>query len=175
MNLAHRLIGWLDRLAEGVGGVLCWLCLLSMLVTCLLVAFRYLLPGGNIIFMQETVTYLHATVFLLAAGWTLKRGGHVRVDLFYRRFGVRARAWVDALGCLLFLLPVCALLFFSSLDFVALSWSIRETSADAGGVPLVYLLKTLIPVMSLLLAVQGLAELGKNALRLAGAGAGGVN
>ncbi len=171
MNLelkVQQLTRWVDAATEWLGKMLAWLCLLMMLVTCLVVAMRYLFQSGNIIFVQETVTYLHSAVFLLASGWTLKHQGHVRVDLFYRNFSTRTKAWIDALGTLIFLLPICVLIFFSSLDFVGLSWSIRETSGDAGGVPLVYLLKTMIPLMALVLAVQGVAELVRNVLFLCG-------
>lgn len=164
----QKLVSCIDQFTELLGRVLSWLCLAMMLVTCLVVVLRYLFQAGNIIFFQELITYLHATIFLLATGWTLRRGGHVRVDVFYRQFDARKKAWIDALGTLLFLLPLCVFLFFASLDFVGLSWSIREASGDAGGIPLVYLLKTLIPAMCVVLALQAVAELIKNALFLAG-------
>jgi TRAP-type mannitol/chloroaromatic compound transport system permease small subunit len=112
---------------------------------------------------QEAVTYLHATVFMLALGWTFKRNGHVRVDVFYRNFSVRTKAWINSLGILVFLLPFCVFLFFTSLDFVGLSWSISETSNESGGLPIVYLFKSLIPLMCVLLGLQALAELVRNA------------
>ena len=139
-----------------------------MFASCLAVLMRYVFNAGNIIFVQESVTYLHATIFLLASGWALKRDGHVRVDVFYRRFSPEAKAWIDSLGTLIFLLPFCVFMYFASLDFVALSWSIKETSGDAGGIPLVYLLKTLIPLMCILLGMQGIAQLIRNGLFLCG-------
>jgi len=134
---------------------------------------RYVFQGGlfqdgNLIFLQEAVIYLHATLFMLASGWTLKRNGHVRVDVFYRQFSPRKKAWIDSLGILIFLLPICVLIFCTSLGFVALSWSIFERSADAGGIPLVYLLKTLIPTMAVVFALQAIAELLRNACVLCG-------
>lgn len=154
----------LDGLTDVVGRIISWLLVLMMLITCLVVVLRYLFHAGNIIFLQESVSYLHAATFLLAAGWTLRRGGHVRVDIFYRRFKPKTRAWIDALGTLLLLLPFSVFLFWTSLEYVGRAWSIQEASSDAGGIPFVYILKTLIPAFCVLLIVQGVAELIRNGL-----------
>lgn len=162
----HRLVHFLDCVTDIIGKAISFLLLFMMLVTCLVVVLRYLFNSGEIIFLQQVVSYLHATTFLLAAGWTLKRNGHVRVDIFYRKMSARRKAWVDSLGILIFLMPFCVFLFMTSMDFVGRSWSIKETSVDAGGIPYVYLLKTLIPGMAVLLFLQGTAELLRNGLFL---------
>jgi len=167
-QLVRIIVNGIDRLTNWLGTLMSWLCFAMMLMTCIVVTMRYLFHSGNIIFLQESVIYLHSTIFLLATGWALKRNGHVRVDVFYRQFSPIKKAWIDSLGVLIFLLPFCGFLFFASLDFVELSWSRKETSGDAGGIPLVYLLKTLIPAMSIILALQGIAELIKNCLFLCG-------
>ncbi|TQV82742.1 TRAP transporter small permease subunit [Exilibacterium tricleocarpae] len=136
-----------------------------MIITCIVVTMRYGFGLGSIA-LQESVTYLHACVFLLGAAFTLKRDGHVRVDIFYRRFSARGRAWVDSLGTLVFLLPVCGFLLAASWDFVATSWAIREVSPDPGGIPAVFVLKTLLPLAAVTLALQGLAEIARNLLLL---------
>lgn len=156
----------IDRFIAVTGRALAWLTVAMVLVTVLVVVMRYVFGMGSIA-LQEAITYLHASVFLLGVAYTLQRGGHVRVDIFYRRFSDRGRAWVDALGTIVFLLPLCAYLVGSSWDYVAASWRIREGSADAG-IPAVYLLKTLVPTMAVLLALQGLAELFKTAAVLCG-------
>src|SRR5690606_37921123 len=114
------------------------------------------------------VTYMHAAVFLLAAGYTLKRDGHVRVDILYRRFSVRRRAWIDSLGCLIFLLPVAIFTGFLSREFVASYWPLREGATDAGGPSAVYLLKSLIPLIASPRCLQACAELLRNLLLLVG-------
>ena len=111
------------------------------------------------IWLQESVTYLHASVFMLAAAWTLQSGGHVRVDIFYRSFTPRQQAWVNALGHIIFTLPICALIGWGSWDYVVDSWSAREASPEPGGLPFVYLLKGLIPAMAALMALQALSQL----------------
>lgn len=155
----------IDNFTEWTGRIVAWLTLAMMVLMCAVVVMRYLLETGSIA-LQETISYLHATVFLLAAGYTLKRNGHVRVDVFYRRMSARRQALVDTLGGLLFLLPVCVFIFWLSLNYVAASWQVKEVSTEPGGLPWVYLLKSLLLVMPVLLALQGLAEIIRNLLFL---------
>ena len=159
----HRLANLADCINKCVGSAIAWLTLIMMLTTVGIVLLRYLFQTGNLIFLQESVIYMHSACFLLGAGWTLGRGGHVRVDVFYRRWSTRARAWIDAIGTLVFLFPFAFFILFSSLGFVSQSWAIGETSAEPGGIPALYLLKTMIPAMAILLILQGVAELIRNA------------
>jgi TRAP-type mannitol/chloroaromatic compound transport system permease small subunit len=152
-----------DRLNQLVGSAIMWLTLLMMLTTVAVVLLRYVFQAGNLILLQESVIYMHSACFLLGAGWTLGRNGHVRVDVFYRRWSARSKAWIDALGTLIFLFPVAFFILLSSLDYVGQSWAIGETSAEPGGIPALYLLKTMIPAMAVLLILQGIAELIRNA------------
>jgi TRAP-type mannitol/chloroaromatic compound transport system permease small subunit len=103
--------------------------------------------------------YLHGTVFMLGIAYTLKHRSHVRVDILYERLSARTRALVDGVGTLLFLIPFSVFLFWISLDYVAMSWSMGESSGQPGGLPGVYLLKTLLPITALLILLQGMAEL----------------
>jgi len=160
------LIRAIDCLTRCCGRALAWLTLAMVLVTCSVVALRYGFGYGTVA-LQEAVIYLHGLVFMLGAGYTLQRDGHVRVDLLYRNFSPRRRAWVNALGTLLFLLPFCGYVIVSSWEFFVMSWRVREASTD-GGIPAVFLLKSLIPAMAVLLALQGIAELLRSALVLCG-------
>ncbi len=156
----ERLIDAIDALNEAIGRVVSWLALGMVLVTVVVVVLRYAFDLGWIA-MQESVTYLHATLFMLGAGYTLKHGGHVRVDIFYGRMGPRARAWVDLLGTLFLLLPVCGFILWISYEYVAESWSVMEGSREAGGIHGVFLLKSLIPLFCVLMILQGLAMAGR--------------
>lgn len=151
----------IDKLTEGIGKTIAWLTLIMMLVTCLVVLLRYGFNIGSIA-LQETVTYLHAIVLLMGAGYTLKHNGHVRVDILYQRFSYKIQAWIDLLGTLLFLFPVCIFIIWFSWDYVASSIAIQEKSQESGGLPFVYLLKLMIPTMAVLLLIQGIAEAIKN-------------
>ncbi len=154
LSLSDRL----DRISTNIGRASAWLALALVLVTFLVVVLRYQFDAGSIA-MQESALYLHATLFMLGAAWTLKIDGHVRVDVLYRHFNNRGRAIADLLGTLVFLLPTCGFLLWVSLDYVEAAWRVREGSPEAGGLPFVYLLKTLIPVATLLLIVQGISQL----------------
>ena len=112
--------------------------------------------------------YLHAMLFMLASGYTLKHNAHVRVDVLYRNFSPRRKAWVDIFGTLFLLFPMCGFILYVSLDFVQFSWQIQERSGEAEGLPYVYVLKTLIPVMAGMLLFQGLVELLRNGAILLG-------
>jgi TRAP-type mannitol/chloroaromatic compound transport system permease small subunit len=118
--------------------------------------------------MQESITYLYALVFLLGTAYTLKHDGHVRVDIFYRTMRPKAKALVNLCGILLLLLPTCVFLFWVSWDYVADSWSVRESSREAGGLPGVFLLKTVILVMTALIFLQGISDLLRSVLILCG-------
>jgi len=163
----QRLLVWIDTLITACGRSIAWLVLLMVLISFSVAVLRYLFDIGWIA-LQESVTYLHALVFMLGIPYTLNRDRHVRVDIFNRRFNARTRAWVDLLGTLVLLLPVFVTLFWLSLNYVMASWSVLESSPEAGGLPLVFLLKSLLLLMPLLMILQGLAWLLRNLLFLTG-------
>ena len=159
------LINSIDRFTEVSGRLLSWLTILMVVLVVVVVITRYFLEIGSIA-LQESVTYLHAMVFMLGLAFTLKRGGHVRVDIFYRGYSIRGKAIVDLLGGLLFLLPFCLLIFISSWDYVLASWAIGEGSSENSGIAAIYLLKTLMLIMPATLLLQGVAEILKALLVL---------
>jgi TRAP-type mannitol/chloroaromatic compound transport system permease small subunit len=160
MSTARRLAAFaaaIDRLTAAVGRAVTWCLIAMVLVQVTVVLMRYVLGVGSI-WLSEAIVYAHATLFMLAAAWVLQRGGHVRVDIFYADAVPRTRAIVDLLGALLLLLPFVGVLAWVSLPYVARSWTILERSRETSGLPLVFLLKTLIPLFSALLALQGFAQ-----------------
>ena len=157
----------LDQASEWLGKSLAWLILIMMLIQFLIVVLRYAF-NFNSIPMQESVMYMHASVFMLAAGYTLKHDGHVRVDIFYRGMTARKKALVDLLGTLFLLMPVMIFVILSSLGYVEKSWAIHEGSPESGGIPGVFLLKTLIPAFAGLMMLQGIVEIARNAMILTG-------
>lgn len=149
MKGVEAVVAWLGR---GVA----WLLVLMVTLTFCVVVLRYGFDQGWI-WMQESVTYLHAAVFMVAAAWTLQDDGHVRVDIFFRDGSDRYRALVNLAGTLLLLLPFCVFLLLIGWEYVFVSWKLLEGSREAGGLPLVYLLKSLILVMPALLLLQAIA------------------
>jgi len=156
MDTLARIARLIDQLSEWTGRAIAWLTLGMVLVTFAVVLLRYLFNTGWIA-MQESITYMHALVFMLGAAYTLSHDGHVRVDIFYQKFGPKGRAWVDLLGTLLLLLPVTVFIAWVSWEYVAASWELKEGSREAGGLPWVYLLKTAIPLMAVLMLLQGVS------------------
>ena len=148
----------LDRFSAALGKGVSWLTLFMVVVTCLVVVMRYVFDAG-LIWLQESVIWMHAVVFMLGAAYTLEREEHVRVDVFYRTMSTRRRAWVDLLGVVIFLWPLSLFLAWKSVDFVLVSWDMREASRESGGLPfpLLPLLKTALLIMPLTVALQGAA------------------
>ena len=160
------LTGTIDRMMIRLERITAWCVpVMALLVFCI-VLLRYGFNTGAIA-AQESVQYLHATVFMLGAAIALAADQHVRVDIFYRHFTPRQRAWVNTMGHIIFTLPLCALIGWGSFDYVLDSWSAQEVSPEPGGLPFVFILKTLIPAMALLLGIQAVSHvlLGINILQ----------
>jgi len=149
--------GRIDCLTAAAGRAAMWCALIMVAVQFAVVLMRYLLGFGSI-WLQETIVYAHAALFMLAAAWTLQQGGHVRVDIFYAGAAPRTKALIDLLGALVFLLPFATAILWFSLPYVARSWTILERSRETSGLPLVFLLKSLIPLFAVFLGLQGAAQ-----------------
>lgn len=146
----------IETVIDGIGRLIAWFTLLMVIVMTLVVVLRYGFSIGWIA-MQESVVYMHAFVFMLGAAYTLGKDEHVRVDIFYQKFSAKNKAWVDLIGTVFILFPVCAFVFYYSFSYVSSSWSLLEGSSEAGGLPGVFILKSLLLVMPTLLMLQGLA------------------
>lgn len=167
MPFLQASVRYIDAYTEYSGRALAWLCLAMAVLTAIVVVLRYGFNIGSIA-SQEAVIYMHGCMFMLGASYTLKCDSHVRVDIFYQRFSTRTRAWVNSLGGIVFLIPLCIFIAGISWNYVMESWAIHEVSAEAGGIPGVFVLKTLLPAMAINLLLQGIAETLRNALILVG-------
>lgn len=147
----------IDRVNAAVGRATAWAALYIVLAQFLVVVLRYVFGVGSI-WLSETIVYGHAALFMLAAAWTLLAGGHVRVDVFYTDASPRTKARIDFVGALLLLIPFMLVLAWFALPYVERSWAILERSRETSGLPLVFVLKTLIPLFALLMALQGVAQ-----------------
>ena len=164
-NTLRITVLWIDRTTVAIGQCVAWLTAAMALTVGVIVITRNLFGMGAIA-LQESVTFMHAMVIMLAAAYALVQGAHVRVDIFYRRFQPLQKAWADMIGAVFFLLPVSLFIAIFSWEYVAASWAISERSADAGGLPGVFLLKGLVLINALLLTLQAIAELARNLLKL---------
>jgi len=166
-RLLRRLIDLFDAISLTVGDMVRWAALVLVLVTGLIVVQRYVF-GVSITKLQESVIYLHALLFLLSSAATLYHGGHVRVDIVYSKLSARGKAWTDLLGVYLALIPMCWLILMTSESYVGGAWRILERSRESDGLPLVFLLKTAIPVFAVMMIAQGFAMASRAALTLSG-------
>ena len=148
----------IDRISVVTGQAAAWLTLLMVVVTFVIVVMRYVF-GSGLIWLQESLTWMHATVFMLGAAYTLQLDDHVRVDIFYREMSAKRRAWVDLFGVVFFIAPLCIFFAVEALDYVGASWRIREVSRNAGGLPypFVPLLKSALIVMPVAVLLQGIS------------------
>lgn len=156
MKLLERIADAIDALSRAIGGLVKWLAVAVVLIQLVVVGLRYVY-GSSFIWMQESVTYAHATLFMLAIGYTFLVDQHVRVDVFYARWTNRRKALVDLVGILVAVLPFCALLIWASWTYVSMSWRLGEGPMQVGGLPLLPYLKSLIPAMAVLLGLQATA------------------
>lgn len=160
-------VNLVDSLNERIGRAVSWMTLLMVVITFVVVVLRYVYSIGWV-WLQESYVWLHGLVFMLGAGYTLLHNGHVRVDIFYRPNTVRYKAWIDLCGALLLLLPLVVVVFLVSFDYVASSWARLEESREAGGLPGLFLLKSVILAFCALIGLQGLSLAGRSLLVLTG-------
>lgn len=147
----------IDSINAALGKVGALLILCATILVFSVAVLRYVFDSGSIA-MQELGVWLHACAFLLAAAWTLKHNGHVRVDVLYQGFSPKQQAWVELIGSLAFLIPVCVFIIISSMDYVANSWAVLESSPETGGLPGRFLLKSMIPLAAASLILQAIAQ-----------------
>lgn len=167
MSVLYQLARLVDALNAQIGRWVAWLAVVMVLVQFLVVLLRYVY-GLGFIWMQESIMYMHALLFMVGAGYTFLMDDHVRVDVFYREMRPRRKALVDLLGCLIFLIPFCALIWIVSWPYVANSWAVFEGSKETSGLPTIYLLKSVILVFAVLMTLQALAVCARAILTLAG-------
>ena len=152
----QSILKFIDNISEWTGRIFVWLIIPLTIVVVYEVISRRIFNAPNI-WATEVTNYIYGPHFMLAAAYTLSCDEHVRVDIFYRNASPRRKALVDLVGSLLLLLPVCLFLLWSSLDYAAASWSVTEASRQTGGLPGLFLLKSVIPLTALMLALQGVA------------------
>lgn len=167
MSFLTGFVRTIDRLNDAIGRGVAWLTLAMVLITFLVVVLRYVFSLGWV-WMQESYVWLHGIVFMLGAGYTLLHDGHVRVDIFYRPADERRKAWVNLIGVCVLLLPLVIVSMIYSWEYVLKSWAGLEASREAGGLPGLYLLKSVIWCFCVLLGLQALSLAGRCILTLTG-------
>ncbi len=155
--MLEKVADTIDGINEWIGNSVAWLSLMMALVMFLTVILRYVFDMGWI-WLQESVNFMHGALFMLAAGFTLKHEQHVRIDVLYESMSPKKKALVNLFGTFFLLFPTCFAVFYFAFPYVQDSWQVLEGSREAGGLPGVYLLKTIILIFPVLLGLQGVAK-----------------
>jgi TRAP-type mannitol/chloroaromatic compound transport system permease small subunit len=159
-----RLVSGLNRV---IGEILSWLALAMVLLCFTVVVQRYLFHFSVLAF-QDLYVWMNGAMFTGVAGFALLRDDHVRVDIFYRPWPIRRKAIADLIGVVIFLIPFMIVVLVYSIPYVQRSWRIFEGSANIGGMPGLFILKTFIPVFAVLVLLQGIAMAFRSILVLTG-------
>lgn len=167
MKTLYNVARAIDALNTRVGHAIAWTAFAMVLIQFVVVILRYVFAFSNTA-LQESIWYLHGLLFMIGAGYTLFQDGHVRVDVIYREASERYKAWVDLLGSLLFVVPLCILTVWLSWGYVINAWITLEGSTELAGLPLIFLYKTVIWVFAALVGLQGLSTAIKGFLYLMG-------
>jgi len=175
-----KAIQGLEAVSEHAGRTVAWLVLLLVILTLVVAIPRYLLSndaflemkllaldweairsfyGKSVNALSDSIQYVHAIIFMVGVSYAMKHNDHVRIDILYRNYSTRTRAWVNIAGCLLLFFPTFIFLFWMSLDYVLNAWHIKEASSRPGGLPFIYLLKSLLLIMPVMMIMQGTALL----------------
>ena len=157
LDILFKPLNYLSKIVDSinhlVGIAVAWLTVLMVINVFVVVVLRYVFSIG-FVWLQELYVWSHAAVFLLGAGYTLLHEGHVRIDVIYRKSSVSYKSIVNILGIIIFALPLLYLILEKSWPLISRSWENLERSAEAGGMPGVFILKSLIAVFAILFGLQ---------------------
>lgn len=169
MSSLQALARLCDAINARIGRAIAWITLVVVLVQFAVVVLRYVFGIGSLN-MQQSVVYLHASVFMIAAGYALLDDTHVRIDIFYAKRSPRGRAWINLIGSACVLLPICIVIFVQSLPYVLASWRVLEGAPEGVGIPGIFALKSALLIYPTLLGIQGVSLAVRSFLKLRGVG-----
>lgn len=164
---AKLLSGALDRVSGVAMGFAVTAAFLIILIQLAAVLLRYVF-GLSFSWLNDSVIFSFAMIFMLGAAATLRDDGHVRVDILRSRFGPRTRAGIELFGAMAFVFPIGILILYAGSGLIARSWLDLEPFNESDGLPIQYLFKTLVPLFAILLIGQGLSQALKAALIVRG-------
>ena len=155
------MISTIQKLNTKIGKLVSWGLLLMVVLTCIIVILRYVFNIG-FIWMQESVRFLYASVFLLCAAFTFSADEHVRVDIIYSRLSIKKKKIVNLFGNIFLLLPVCVTILLYSFNYVVNSWIQLEGSLEERGLHLVYIMKSFIWIFAIMLIIEAANQIINN-------------
>lgn len=159
--------GAIDRVSGVAMGAAVFAAFAIILIQLTAVILRYVF-GLSFSWLNDSVIFSFAMIFMLGAAGTLRDDGHVRVDILRQRFSARTRAVIEMVGSMVFIVPIGVLILYSGASFIARTWAGLEPFNESDGLPVKYLFKTLIPVFAILMIAQAVSQATKAALSLRG-------
>ena len=148
----------IDNLIERISDFLMLLLLTMIMMIFISVICRFFF-NVNFIALQELIMYFHATIFMFGISYALKKDAHVKIDIIYNILPKKIKTYISIASILLFILPMSIFLIYISIGMTIQSWSIFEGSSEAGGLDLVFILKTIIPLTGILILLQSTSQL----------------
>lgn len=148
----------IDSLVAAFHVIINWIWVLLIVLIVTNVTLRYMI-GTNYIAMEELQWHLFAIGWMIGLAYAVKLDGHVRVDVLAERLRPRTRAWIELIGILIFVLPLCYIMLTNGWPFVQRAWTINEISAAPGGLTNRWAIKAVILLAFALLGLAALSRL----------------
>ena len=149
---------YIEKMINSFGKFISLMIPIMTILMIVIIVARYFF-GIGLTGLQELVMYIHAFIFLGCAGYVHYKDEHVRVDIFYRESSDLYKKNINYFLSLIFLIPVCFVIGYYSIELIGMSWKIKEVSTEAGGLNYVYLQKTLIILFPMTLLLTYLYQL----------------
>ncbi len=148
----------IDKVIDNIAKILTYLLVSMIILVFITVIIRYML-NISYVALQELVMYFHALIFMFGVSYALKEKSHVKIDIIYNSLGEKNQYFISMLGTIIFIIPTSLFITYSSIDMVTQSWSLLEGSSEAGGLDLVFILKSVIPITGVLIFLQALSDI----------------
>ena len=148
----------IDKIIDNITNILTYLLVSMIILVFITVIIRYML-NISYVALQELIMYFHAILFMFGISYALKEKSHVKIDIIYNSLKKKYQYFISMLGTIFFIIPTSLFITYSSMDMVIQSWSLLEGSSEAGGLDLIFILKTIIPIMGILIFLQALSDL----------------
>ncbi len=148
----------IEKVIDGIANTLAYLLALMIILVFITVFARYIL-NVSYVALQELIMYFHAILFMFGVSYALKEKSHVKIDIIYNSLNKKYQYYISLLGTIIFIIPTSIFITYSSMDMVIQSWLLLEGSSEAGGLDLIFILKSVIPITGFLIFIQALSDI----------------
>ncbi len=148
----------IEKVIDSIANTLAYLLALMIILVFITVFTRYML-NVSYVALQELIMYFHAILFMFGVSYALKEKSHVKIDIIYNSLNKKYQYYISLLGTIIFIIPTSIFITYSSMDMVIQSWLLLEGSSEAGGLDLIFILKSVIPITGFLIFIQALSDI----------------